>query len=175
MGGISTVLFFMIFCLSGPVLAQHVQLKGIIKDIHSDEPIPFATVQFKKTKFAKVSDSAGNFSFTLAKWPTDTLVITYAGFEDKIIVLDTSLAIISLEIPMERGRKTNEVIVKGKINRGLLIWKRIVKNKPRNDRTRFTNFSYELYNKLEVDLNKVNKENMQKGIPLNLLSFTGKY
>jgi len=163
---VQTLLLFFLafFCLSVSVLAQQVQLKGIIKDIHSDERVPFASVQFKKTQFAKLSDSAGNFTFNFAKWPTDTLVISYAGFEDKIIVLDTSLQMINLEIPMERGRKTNEVIVKGRINRGLLIWKRIVKNKPRNDRTRFSNFSYELYNKLEVDLNKVNKEKMQKGI-----------
>jgi hypothetical protein len=163
--GLALLLFLMAFlCLRASVNAQHVQLKGIIKDIHSDERIPFASVQFKKTQFAKLSDSAGNFTFNLAAWPTDTLVISYAGFEDKIIVLDTSLQSISLEISMERGKKTTEVVVKGKINRGLLIWKRIVKNKPRNDRTRFSNFSYELYNKLEIDLNKVNKDKMQKGI-----------
>ncbi len=163
--GLTLLLFFWAFlCLSGTVQGQNVQLKGIIKDIHSDERIPFASVQFYKKNFAKLSDSAGTFTFNLAKWPTDTLVVSYAGFEDKYIILDTSLQFIELLIPMERGRKTNEVVVKGKINRGLLIWKRIVKNKPRNDRTRFSNFSYELYNKLEVDLNKVNKERMQKGI-----------
>ncbi len=38
---------------------------------------------------------------------------------------------------------------------------KIVKHKESNDRYRFQNFSYELYNKLELDLNKVNKERLE--------------
>jgi len=40
------------------------------------------------------------------------------------------------------------------------MWKRIVKHKPKNDRYRFDNFSYELYNKLELDLKNVDKEKL---------------
>lgn len=38
------------------------------------------------------------------------------------------------------------------------------KNKPRNDRRSFNSFGYELYNKMEIDLNNVNAEKMQKSI-----------
>jgi hypothetical protein len=143
---------------------QSIRLSGSIKDIHSDEPIPFATVGFYKTRFTKLSDSAGNFSFTLPKWPSDTLLVTYAGFEDRLVRIDTALQQIQITIVMERGKPKTEVVVRGKINRGLLIWKRTVKNKPKNDRSRFSNFGYELYNKLEIDLNKVDRDKMEKGI-----------
>ena len=42
------------------------------------------------------------------------------------------------------------------------MWKRIVRKKPENDRYRFNNFSYELYNKLELDLKNINKDSLEK-------------
>ncbi len=48
---------------------------------------------------------------------------------------------------------------------GLVVWRRIVRRKPFNDRYRFDNFSYELYNKLEVDIKNVNKDKW-KNLPV---------
>lgn len=149
-------------------LGQTKHLKGYVRDSHSEERIPFASIQFKHTTQGRLSDSAGDFSFHLSRWPSDTLLITYVGFEDREIVLDTSKNTIELVVNLERGRKTGEVIVKSKIGRGLILWRKIVKNKPRNDRRRFSNFSYELYNKLEADLNNVNKEKLSKWTPGSL-------
>lgn len=160
-------ILFITLCLlfaAAPAQGQLRKVKGIVKDGHSDEPIPFATIQFRKATFGKLSDSAGKFTIVLNRWPSDTLVVTYAGFEDKLIHLDTSLTEIDLTIAMERGKPVGEVVIKSKINRGLLLWKKIVRNKPYNNRTRFSNFAYELYNKLEIDINKVNKEKLEKGL-----------
>ncbi len=163
--GISCILILLVFnSFALPLFGQGVRLKALVKDIHSDEPIPFATVEFLRARVGKLSDSAGHIQFNLTRWPADTLVVTYVGFEEYRVKLDTSQKQIDLVIGLERSRIKTEVVVRGKINRGLLLWRRIVKNKPINDRSRFENFSYELYNKLEIDLNKVNKEKMQKGI-----------
>jgi hypothetical protein len=163
--GHSGFLLLLLFnLLAASLFGQGVRLKGMVKDIHSDEPIPFATVEFLHARVGKLTDSAGNFRFNLSRWPSDSLVVTYVGFEAYKVRLDTSLKEIDLVIPLERSRIKTEVVIRGKINRGLLLWRRIVRNKPYNDRSRFQNFSYELYNKLEVDLNKVNKEKLQKGI-----------
>ena len=63
---------------------------------------------------------------------------------------------------MERGTFNEGVVVKVRVNKGLLVWRRIVKNKPKNDRYRFDNFSYELYNKLEIDLKNLNFKGLGK-------------
>lgn len=156
---ISLILIF----LNTIAFGQSKTVRGTIKDGHSDETIPFASIQFKKSTFGKLSDSSGSFRITLSRWPSDTLIVSYAGFEDKYIKLDTTLSEINLSIVMERGKPVGEVVIRGKINRGLMLWRKIVKNKPNNNRTRFNNFGYELYNKLEIDVNKVNKEKLQKG------------
>jgi len=55
------MLFFSILNTEDSV-GQIKQIKGFIKDAHSDEAIPFATVKFTGTKNAKLSDSSGHFT-----------------------------------------------------------------------------------------------------------------
>jgi hypothetical protein len=153
----------LLILLTQNTIAQNRILKGIVKDAHSDERIPFASMQFKSLKTGKLSDSAGSFIFRFHEWPSDTLIISYVGYQDFKLPLDSFLLqkaknnVLDISILMERG-KFDAVVVKRKIDRGLLMWKRIVKHKAQNDRYRFRNFSYELYNKLEVDLKNIKRE-----------------
>jgi len=63
------------------------------------------------------------------------------------------------------------VVVRRKIDRGLLLWRKIVRRKKYNDRYRYANFSYELYNKLELDLNQVNKDKLKTNRLLRPFNF----
>ena len=148
--------------------AQGKILKGYIKDALSDERVPFASISFVHSGNGKLSDSAGNFVFHFDEWPSDTLVVTYVGYKDyKIFVGGDFLQKatgnnINFIINLDRGKIVAEVVVKRKIDRGYLMWKRIVKHKAQNDRYRFNNFTYELYNKMELDLNRINKEKIKR-------------
>ncbi|MBD0284241.1 MAG: carboxypeptidase-like regulatory domain-containing protein [Flavisolibacter sp.] len=154
------------FSLSAFMLsAQTKVLKGVIRDQHSDEVVPFASVRLLHSGVGKMADSAGTFTIHLAAWQNDTLEITNISYQDYRYLIDTSqikgdtLEIVARMVP---GRITAEVVVKAKVNRGLLLWKRIVAHKPENDRYRFQNFSYELYNKLELDLKNFNRDRFEK-------------
>jgi hypothetical protein len=132
--------------------SQKKVITGIVKDYNSEERVPFASVYFQNTTVGKLTDSSGSFSFYLDAWPSDTLLITCVGFQPYKLFLPRDKDSFLLEIPMERGTFNEGVRVKTKVNKGLLLWRKIVQNKPRNDRYRFSNFSYELYNKLELDI-----------------------
>ena len=80
------------------------------------------------------------------------MVITCVGYQPIYFVIDKSKDSILADLLMERGTFTEGVTVKVKVNKGLLLWRKIVQHKPENDRYRFSNFSYELYNKLELDI-----------------------
>src|SRR2546423_7723689 len=145
------------------VSAQIKVIQGVIKDQHSEERIPFASLQFKNSGIGKSADSSGSFTIILDQWIKDTLTVTDIGYVDYKHFIDPSLIkgdTLYLPVYMVPGRYNVDVVVKTKINRGLLMWKRIVRHKLLNDRYRFKNFSYELYNKLELDLNNVKKERM---------------
>jgi hypothetical protein len=141
-------------------------ISGIIKDSHSEERIPFASVQFMNTSTGKLSDSAGAFSFYLSQWPSDTLLVTCVGYQPYKLFIPPSKDSVQIEIMMERGTFLEGAKVKSKVNKGLFLWRKIVENKPRNDKFRFDNFSYEVYNKLEVDIKNINFNRFSKFKPL---------
>lgn len=146
-------------------VAQTKVLKGSIRDQHSGEQIPFASVRFKNSGIGKLSDSSGAFIFYFNTWPKDTLEISFVGFREYYYALDPAQIrtdSINLLVNLEAGKYNIGVVVTGKVNRGLQMWKRIVKHKPEHNRYRFRNFSYELYNKLELDFKNVNKERLSE-------------
>ncbi|MFT3936863.1 MAG: DUF5686 family protein [Chitinophagaceae bacterium] len=165
---ITALLYASTCCLPYNSYSQQHIITGYIKDALSNERVPFASVSFMRNNTGKLSDSAGTFSFQLNEWPIDTLLVTYVGYKDYKLFIGpevTSKAIgnrLNIIINLERGKTVAEVVVKRKIDRGYLMWKRIVKHKPANDRYRFNNFAYELYNKMELDLNRINKEKITK-------------
>ena len=144
--------------------AQTKILSGFIKDDHADEAIPFASIGFKGSTIGRLSDSSGKFMFRFSQWPSDTLLVTYAGFDEMRIPLDTTKSVIELIIRLQRKRQVEGVLVKSKLGRGYLLWRKVVRNKEKNDRRQLNSFGYELYNKMEIDLNNVNAEKMQRGI-----------
>lgn len=150
--------------------AQQKIISGVIKDSHSEEGIPFASIQFKNSTTGKLSDSAGSFSFYLNNWPSDTLVVTSVGYQPFYYLIDKNRDSIFVTLNMERGTFNEGVELKVKVNKGLLVWRKIVEHKPENDRYRFENFSYELYNKLELDLKNINFEKLGKFKPLKPVS-----
>ena len=145
--------------------AQSKVLKGVIKDQHSGERVPFASVRFTRSGIGKLADSSGAFLFHFNNWPKDTLEITSVGFQDFHLFIDPAQIkydTLDLTVNMEAGKYNTGVIIIRKVDRGLQMWKRIVKHKNENDRYRFANFSYELYNKLELDMKNVNKERLSE-------------
>ena len=147
-------------------LSQRKILAGIVKDAHSDEPIPFASLQFVNTTVGQLSDSSGKFEFNLSQWPSDTLLITCVGYQPYKLFVPALRDSITANIVMERGTFNEGARVKTKVNKGLFLWRKIVQNKPRNDKFRFQNFSYEVYNKLELDIKNLNFGKISKFKPL---------
>ena len=169
--------FLFLLSLSLGVSAQTKVLRGVIMDFQSGERVPFASMRMDKSGYGKLSDSAGNFTFRFEQWPRDTLQITYVGYQTYNLVMNDSLLrravndTINLVINLLHGKFNTEVVVSRKVDFGLLLWRKIVKHKAKNDRYRFHNFSYELYNKLELDLDQVNREKIQKIKPLRPFEF----
>jgi hypothetical protein len=92
------------------------------------------------------------------------------GYQPFYLLIDQKKDSLFITINLERGTFNEGVSVKVKVNKGLQVWRKIVQHKPENDRYRFENFSYELYNKLELDLKNVNFEKFGKLKPLKPIS-----
>ena len=163
----SLYIFLIFLFLPGMfAISQRKILAGVVKDAHSEEPIPFASLQFINSTIGKLSDSSGTFEFNLASWPSDTLEVTCVGYQLYKLFIPANRDSITLEIIMERGTYNEGAQVKTKINKGLFLWRKIVENKSRNDKFQFKNFSYEVYNKLELDIKNLDFQKIAKLKPL---------
>lgn len=157
-------------CAMG-AFAQHTTISGKVVDEHTKEPVSFASVYFLKGGMGKYTDSAGNFEFNLSTKINDTLIVTSVGYEPEKVPMIGIEGRVELVVAMQHAKKTYEVIIKTKISRGLFLWKKIMSKKDIYNRYSFTNFGYEAYNKLEIDIRNFNAEKLKKNFLLKPYSF----
>ena len=162
----NALLLFLFILLTASAIGQGKFISGQVQDASSEEKIPFASVKFGSSTVGKLTDSAGNFRFSVNNWPSDSLLITCVGYQPFRYIIPAKKDSIFLTINLERGTYSEGASVKVRVNKGLLVWRKIVQHKPENDRFRFNNFSYELYNKLELDLKNINFQKFGKLKPL---------
>ncbi len=160
------LLVFFTSVLAQSLSAQARIIRGVVQDASSEERIPFASVKFGSSTVGKLTDSSGSFAFYLNNWPSDTLLITCVGYQPYRYIISKGKDSVNLTVNMERGTFNEGAAVKVKVNKGLLVWRKIVEHKPENDRYKFDNFSYELYNKMELDLKNINFQKFGKLKPL---------
>jgi hypothetical protein len=163
---------FIVFIFFATVsFAQQISFSGTVIDGHTKEPVAYASVYFSRSGVGKSTDSAGQFSFVLNNFKDDTLKVSFIGFEIYKIPITHLQNNQTLNIQLERGTAKGEVVVKAKWNRGLFLWKKIMSKKKQYNRYDLGNFSYEAYNKLEIDIKNFNVDKAKKNFLLKNYSF----
>ena len=152
-------------------LGQTLNISGTVIDGHTKEPVSYASVYFARSGIGKSTDSAGQFSFVLNNFKDDTLKVSFIGFEIYQLPVSQLQNNQTLHIQLERGTAKGEVTIKAKWNRGLFLWKKIMSKKKQYNRYDLGNFSYEAYNKLEVDIKNFNADRAKKNFLLKNFSF----
>lgn len=145
------------------LMAQQYKVSGVVRDAHSQEIIPFATLQFVHTQTGMVSNAEGKYLFELNVIPSDSLLVRVMGYNILKLPVDKTLKEQTINFEVTRSDvslKTYEV--KANVNWALILLKQIIKHKPENNYNRLDNYKYEVYNKLELDMKNLNKEKLGK-------------
>lgn len=159
---IRNLVFLFLLLSTSNIFSQVKTIVGIVKDAHSQEPVLYASVYFLKKGNGKQTDSLGNFVFNISSTVKDSLVISSIGYQEKkYFIGDIKKDTLFLDIYLERAKSKETARVVTKFNRGLSLWRRIVKNKEKNNRFQYKNFTYDLYNKIELDIVNLNKEKIR--------------
>jgi hypothetical protein len=152
-------LLLWILILHTSAWSQRGNLRGKVMNDFTKEPIPFASVYWKKAGFGSTSDSAGNFLLKLSHNPIDTLVVSYVGFADVYKqIRNNTKDTANVEMVLRELKLANRVEVKSTFSKGLRWWKLVVANKNKNNPYKHRNYAYELYNKMELDINNVSRK-----------------
>jgi hypothetical protein len=166
-----SILLIALFFSTTQSFAQPISFSGTVIDGHTKEPVGYASVYFARSGIGKTTDSAGQFSFALSNFKDDTLKVSFVGFEIYKIPISQLQNNKTLNIQLERGGTRGEVIIKSKWNRGLYLWKKIMSRKKQYNRYDLGNFSYEAYNKLEIDIKNFNVNKAKKNFIFKNFSF----
>ncbi len=151
-------------------------VKGIIRDAMTEEIIPFATVFFPNSAIGKKTNDDGTFEFDLKTLPNDTLIVSVLGYAKKKIVLNKNEYTYYFNVELETDvHKIKEVVIRYDKNPGWTLIKKVIANKEINNYDKAANYSYEVYNKLELDINKIPKGAFNKNPVLKDFSFINKY
>lgn len=142
--------------------AQTTRVSGKITDAKSGETLPFVNIAFVDSRIGTTSDMDGNYALD-TYYATDSLRISFVGYlsksvavkKDKQQVIDVALEPSSFELGEVVIRPPDE-------NPAFTILRRVVQNKPVNNREKLQAFEYNAYNKIEFDLNNITQEFTEK-------------
>ncbi len=170
MRSLKLLILFILTLPFGTIYAQNNTIKGTIINGFTKEPIPFSSVRWKIQQTGSVCDSIGNYIIKISSNPTDSLIVESVGFEPiKYAINDIKK--LGYKLTLETLSKNEGIVVKTKFNKGLRWWKMVVANKESNNPYNYPKYKCELYNKLELDLNNVNKNSFSNIAFLKPFSF----
>lgn len=155
---------YLIFLLTACTLTAAAQSKiihGTVKDKNTDERIPFAAVQFTGTGTGASTGENGEYTLTLDRIPGDSLSVRVIGYGPVSLAVDPNLDSQTVNFFLERTEYSlTEFVIHGGVNPALILLRKIIRHKPDNDPNRLASYRYKVYNKLEVDLDKLNKDKL---------------
>jgi hypothetical protein len=132
-------------------------ITGRVFDVTNSEPIPFAQVRIVGTQVGTSTDFDGKYKLE-TKLKADSLEISYTGYASKKFKIKNGIVqTINAGLDVE-GVKLDMVNVKPGENPAHKIIRRVIAHKEQNNKRRMDGYQYEVYNKIEFDLNNIPKD-----------------
>jgi hypothetical protein len=161
-----------ILCIHG-LYAQKTIVSGTVIDVKTKEPMPFVNIIFKNTKSGTTTDIDGKYRIE-TYYASDSLTASFIGYksstkkahQDQTQVINFELSTGGVEI--------GEVVVTYSGNPAHKILDRVIDNKAINNREKYDAYEYEVYNKVEFDLNNISDEFKDRRV-FNSLQFIFDY
>ncbi|NJN41319.1 MAG: carboxypeptidase-like regulatory domain-containing protein [Flammeovirgaceae bacterium] len=152
---------FLLFALFSQ--AQVTTVQGKVTDSNSGDPIPFANLVFTGTTIGTTTDFDGNY---LLKTSTkvDSLRVTYIGYKSKTKpIVNAKSQVVNFQLD-EDIINLQEVVVLAGENPAWEVMRRVIKNKPENDKRKLIAYEYDTYTKVEIDVDNISDELREKKI-----------
>jgi hypothetical protein len=143
----------LLFALPNKGFAQTTKVSGKIVDAVTREPLPFVNVLLKGTKAGAATDIEGLYTVSTPE-KCDSLIISYIGYNRTVRAVKRGVA-QEINIGLTQGINLNEVVVHPGENPAHRILRKIIAKKDNNNTERLTAYQYEVYNKIEFDLNNL--------------------
>ncbi len=130
-------------------------VEGIVRDQLTGDPMPFVTVRFQDSKIGAFTDTSGYYRLD-TYYAADSLIFSFSGYISKTVAVQKDIAQeinITLEV---RQTDVQEVFVRPPDEfPSTVLHKKVIAHKPINDKEKLMSYEYEVYNKIQLDLNNI--------------------
>ncbi|WP_321306118.1 DUF5686 family protein [Marinifilum fragile] len=145
--------------LSIKASGQSTKVRGKIVDSETKQALPFVNIAYKGTTIGTITDFDGNY-FLETRTPGDTIHISFVGYKERTFAIQKGkFQTLDVEMEAETFDLQEIVVVPGE-NPAHVLLRKIIKNKKKNNPSRFESFQAETYTKMEMDLNNI-KDNFK--------------
>jgi hypothetical protein len=145
------------FGLQAMLNAQVTRIRGKVLDQQTSEPLPFVNISIEGTTLGTITDFNGDF-FLETRLQPNSIVASYIGYHMQRIPV-TPGTFQEIEIRLEAENiELDEIVVTPGENPAHRILRKIIDNKKQNDPARIGSYQYEIYNKMELDINNLTEE-----------------
>jgi len=158
------VLLAFFLLLSGISFGQKTIVKGVVTDGDTYQPMPYVKVQFVDSKIGTFTDSVGGY-YLETYYATDSIIVRYSGYTPQTISVQKDVA-QELNVTLELIQtEIGPVTVKAPDERPSdILHRRMVQNKPANNKEKLGSYEYEVYNKVQLDVNNIGDKFIQRDI-----------
>lgn len=151
------ILLILFVLITAPSISwsQKTKVFGTVTDGLTGEVLPFVKVRFLNSKIGTTTDSIGNYELD-TYYATDTLMYYYMGYITvKREVLKDQEQRIDVALPVARA-DFEEVVVQAPDEwPSVTLHKKVIANKDINNKEKLESYEYEVYNKVQVDVNNI--------------------
>ena len=157
------LLFFLLLLAPIRSFGQTTTVKGTVSD-EKGEPIPYARVRFSGTKIGTLTDTVGGF-FLQSYYATDSIQVQFIGYKTKSIkIKKDSEQTLKINLEVQSTDHKDVVVLISSESPAIALHKKVIANKPINNKEKLDAYQYKLYNKIQLDLNNLGDKFQQNGL-----------
>ena len=170
---ISHILFsFLLAALfTQAAFSQSVRIVGQVVEMPSEEPIPFANVFTKNFAVGVTADEFGRYELVADAAQLDSLGASAVGYR-RVFRQPNKDSLQTINFRLERDENLpNEVVILPGENPAHRFVREIIAHKDERDIDQSDQYTYEVYNKMELDITEINKRMFEKNKLLKPFAF----
>lgn len=148
------------FLIALPAFSQQTIVSGFVRDSITGQPLPFANIIFKNTSIGTSTDTIGFFKLETSK-PADSISVSVVGYMAKTFAVkslqkqEINIRLVSYDYDL------NEVVILPGENPAYRILRKVIEAKPKNNPQQYDAYQYEVYHKVQFDLNHFTEKTKQ--------------
>lgn len=146
------------------LFAQQTRVSGTVTDAETGETLPFVRITFQNSKIGAMSDSVGNYVLE-SYYATDSVQFFMAGYAIETRAVDRDQAqVINVKLKVKID-DIEEVFIRPPDEfPSTTLHKKVIANKDINNKEKLSSYGYELYNKIQIDLNNIGDKFTERGL-----------